>query len=153
MNAKISETRLNHHLAENTIESGVIRAPFDGVILTRTMDIGSTISALSPLFSMTSTDGILVKVGFNSSQTPLTLGQKVSLSRLSDGVLFEAKVSNIRKEADVAHDKQYTELHPVGNGLGVGDRVEILFERKHTGEKKADSIIPNAALITKYGET
>lgn len=73
VDTKLSETRMNKNLANNTIESGIIRAPFDGVILTRAIDPGATVSALSPIFSMTSAEGALVKVNFDMIQTPLAV--------------------------------------------------------------------------------
>jgi multidrug resistance efflux pump len=73
MGAKISETRLNYNLANNTIKSGMIIAPFDGIMLTRNIDLGSTVSALQPIFSLTSTDGYVIKANFDSIQTPLVV--------------------------------------------------------------------------------
>lgn len=152
MNAKISETDMNYNLAHNTIKSGTIFAPFDGIILTRNMDPGTTISALQPLLSITSTKGLIIKVNFNNTQTPLVIGQKVTFSRLSDQLSFEAKVKNIREEADSIYNKQYTELEPIGKNLHIGDRVELLLD--HNNEtKQMDIIIPSSAIITKYGET
>ena len=151
--AKISETRMNYSLADNAIESGIIRAPFDGVVLTRNFDIGSTVSPASLVFSMTSTDGMLIKTNVDLTKTPLIVGQKVSISRLSDGTIFETKVSTLRTEADIVHNKGYTELEFTGTGLSVGERTEVLFEKKNISEKHKDIIIPNTAIITKYGET
>lgn len=153
IDSKLSETRMNKDLANNTIESGIIRAPFDGVILTRALDLGATVSASLPIFSITNNEGILIKVSFDAMNTPLNIGQKVSLSRLSDGISFEAKVSNIRKEADILHNKQYAEVESTGTGLVAGDRVEVLFEKKSISEEKKSLIILNTAIITKYGET
>lgn len=36
--SKLSETRMNKNLANNTIESGIIRAPFDGIILKKYLE-------------------------------------------------------------------------------------------------------------------
>lgn len=154
MNAKISETGMNYNLANNSIKSGTIIAPFDGVILTRNNDPGATVSTLQPILSLTSTDGFILKASFNSTQTPLVIGQKVKLSRLSDTLLAEAKVKNIREEADLTHNKQYAELVPIGAELYIGDRVELLLEKNKNNEsKQMDTIIPSSAIITKYGET
>lgn len=84
IDSKLSETRLSKNLANNTIESGIIRAPFDGVMLTRSFDIGSTVSSASIIFSLTSNDGFLLKTNVDIVQTPLVIGQKVWLSRISD---------------------------------------------------------------------
>ena len=153
MNAKISETRLNYNLANNTIKSGTISAPFDGIVLTRNSDPGATVSALQSILSLTSTDGYILKANFNSTQTPLVIGQKVTLSRLSDQVSFESKVTSIREEADLTHNKQYVELAPIGTELRIGDRVELLLEKNDNKTKQTDIIIPSSAIITKYGET
>ncbi|MFA6090588.1 MAG: biotin/lipoyl-binding protein [Candidatus Gracilibacteria bacterium] len=153
MGAKISETRLNYNLANNTIKSGMIIAPFDGIMLTRNIDLGSTVSALQPIFSLTSTDGYVIKANFDSIQTPLVVGKKVKLSRLSDSLLTEANVKNLREEADFTHNKQYVELEPVGKELRIGDRVELLLEKKDDENKQTDIILPTSAIITKYGET
>lgn len=72
---------------------------------------------------------------------------------MSDGSVFEALVKNIRTEADLVHNKQYTELEPIGENLTVGDRVEVHFEKKNTEKININTVIPNTALITKYGET
>lgn len=73
IDAKLSETRMNQNLAENSIESGIIRAPFDGVILARNVDLGTIIPALSPIFSMTDTGRSLIKASFDITQTPLVI--------------------------------------------------------------------------------
>lgn len=73
MDAKISETQMNRNLAENTIESGIIRAPFDGVILSRSFDVGATVSPALPVLALTSTKGLLIKTSFNKSETPLNV--------------------------------------------------------------------------------
>lgn len=65
VDVKSSETRLNRNLAENSIESGIIRAPFDGVVLTRTLDPGATVSVSLPVLFITSTEGGLIKTSFN----------------------------------------------------------------------------------------
>ncbi|MDD5377434.1 MAG: HlyD family efflux transporter periplasmic adaptor subunit [Candidatus Gracilibacteria bacterium] len=153
IDSNLSETRMNRNLANNTIESGIIRAPFDGVVLTRNFDIGSMVSPNLPVFSLTSTDGFLVKTNVDLTKTPLVMGQKVSLSRLSDGASFETKVAVLRTEPDMTHNKGYTELVLTGTGIRVGDRVEVLFEKKNISEVHTDMVIPSMAIITKYGET
>jgi hypothetical protein len=77
----------------------------------------------------------------------------VKLSRLSDSLLTEANVKNLREEADFTHNKQYVELEPVGKELRIGDRVELLLEKKDDENKQTDIILPTSAIITKYGET
>lgn len=151
--AKLSETRMNRNLANVAIESGIIRAPFDGTVLSRNFDIGSTVSPANPVFSVTSTDGMLVKADVDIAKTPLMLGQKVALSRLSDQARFETRVVVLRTEPDTTHNKGYAELELIGTGLSVGERVEVLFEKKNMSERHADIIIPSDAIITKYGET
>lgn len=153
MNAKISETGMNYNLANNSIKSGTIIAPFDGIVLARNSDPGATVSSLQPILSLTSTNGYILKANFDSTQTPLIIGQQVELSRFSDQASFEAKVTTIRKEADLTHNKQYVELEPMGKDLRIGDRVELLLEKQNNEDKHTDIILPTSAVITKYGET
>jgi multidrug resistance efflux pump len=40
INSKKAEVQMNADLAANGIESGIIRAPFDGIILSKYLDIG-----------------------------------------------------------------------------------------------------------------
>lgn len=71
IDSKLSETQMNKNMANNAIESGIIRAPFDGVVLTRALDPGVTVLASSPILSITSTEGMLIKVSFDATETPL----------------------------------------------------------------------------------
>lgn len=73
LNSKMSEVSMNRNLANNTIESGIIRAPFDGIILSKTADIGTVVNAGMPIFSLSSTPASLVRINFNLSETPLEL--------------------------------------------------------------------------------
>lgn len=66
------------------------------------------------------------------------------------GALF-ARVVTIRKEADPLHNKQYAELELQDTTLSIGDRVEVLLSRQNT-QTKQELILPNTAIITKYGE-
>lgn len=153
IDAKLSETRMNKNLANNSIESGIIRAPFDGVVLSRNFDIGSTVSPAAPIFSMTSTDGLLLKTNVGLEETPLTVGQKVALSRLSDQTRTEAKVTVLRTERDATHNKGYAELEIIGKDVSIGERMEVLFEKTNPIETQVDIVVPSSAIITKYGET
>ncbi len=153
LDSKMSEVSMNRNLANNTIESGIIRAPFDGIILSKTADVGTVVNAGTPVFSVSSIPASLIRINFSLSETPLEMGQKVAISPLLDtlsGALF-AKVVTIRKEADPLHNKQYAELELTDTPLSIGDRVEVLLSRKNT-EAKEGIILPNAAIITKYGE-
>lgn len=153
IDSKLSEARLNKNLANNSIESGIIRAPFDGVILARGFDVGSVVSPGSSVLSLTSKNGLLARVLFDPIKTPLVLGQTVPLSRISDGIIFVSKVSSIRQEADATHNKGYAELGYSGTGLAVGDRIEVRLEKKNTSKDTVDLVMPSSALLTKYGET
>lgn len=153
LDSKMSEVSMNRNLANNTIESGIIRAPFDGIVLSKTADIGTVINAGMPVFSLSSTPASLIRINFNLSETPLEVGQKVAISPLLDtlsGALF-AKVVTIRKEADTLHNKQYAELELTDTTLSIGDRVEVLLSRKNT-QTRQELVLPNMAIITKYGE-
>lgn len=67
-------------------------------------------------------------------------------------MLFEAKVSILRNEPDVIHNKSYAELELIGTGMIIGERMEVLLEKKNTPQS-VGIIIPSDAIITKYGET
>lgn len=73
LDSKMSEVSMNRNLANNTIESGIIRAPFDGIILSKTADIGTVVNAGTPVFSLSSTPANLIRINFSLSETPLEL--------------------------------------------------------------------------------
>lgn len=152
IDAKLSETKMNKNLANNSMESGIIRAPFDGVILRKNVDIGSVVSAGISIFSISSTDGKILKTYFNSSLHPLKIGDYITIRLLESDIMYQAKVSLVNLHPDTVHDKAYFEAILSEFPGIVGNRVEIFLAKQINNTDEESVTIPLSAIITKYGE-
>ena len=89
-------------LADLELSRTVIRAPFDGVILTRHLDVGNTISDGSAVYSLADVDRLRADVNVPERHVgQLQAGQKVRLTVDATGEVFEAAIERIAPAVEV----------------------------------------------------
>lgn len=102
------------------------------------------------VFSVSSTDGKVVKTYFDSDTHPLTIGDTITFSTMGSDHLYKAKVTLINPSPDVVHNKSYFEAILSDFPGVVGNRVEILLSKK-SESSGSGVIIPLSTIIAKYG--
>ncbi|MDD2565856.1 MAG: efflux RND transporter periplasmic adaptor subunit [Candidatus Gracilibacteria bacterium] len=151
LDSKKSETSMNMNLASESIESGIIRAPFDAIILDKLSDLGTVIGAGMPIFNITSLDKKLVKTYIDNSVYNKKIGDKIMLRNPVSAVEIEGNITLIDGTQDLVKKKNYLELELNGEGINIGDRVTILLN-ENNNDNINSIIIPSKAVIYKYSE-
>lgn len=150
LDEKISETLLSQLLANESIENNTLTAPFDGIILEKTMDKGSVIWAWVPLLKISSTHNALLKTYIDNTQYAYMVGSELSLTRIDTEESLSGSISLIQKEKDPIHNKNYTEIRLHNFSGSTGERVLVHLSRKKVALQNG-SIIPLSWIITRYG--
>ncbi|MDD2908425.1 MAG: HlyD family efflux transporter periplasmic adaptor subunit [Candidatus Gracilibacteria bacterium] len=151
LDSKKSETSMNMNLASESIESGIIRAPFDAIILDKLSDLGTVIGAGMPIFNITSLDKKLVKTYIDNSVYNKKIGDKIILRNPVNAVEIEGNITLIDGTQDLIKKKNYLELELNGEGINIGDRVTILLNENNDYNINS-IIIPSKSVIYKYSE-
>ncbi|MDD2916948.1 MAG: HlyD family efflux transporter periplasmic adaptor subunit, partial [Candidatus Gracilibacteria bacterium] len=146
--SKQAEAQMGADSATESMESGIIKAPFDGVVLEKYADVGTTVSAGMPILKLSSNTGKYLKTSIDTTRSPLTLGDIVSMKDEKSGASHTGSITRLDALQDMATRKHAIEIRLANESLQIGDRVMILFG-KATTEKQM--IIPENALVTKYG--
>lgn len=105
VSSKSSETRLNRNLAENTVESGIIRAPYDGIVLSKLAEQGGVVSAGMPIFRFSGTNGKYLKLRYDPVSTPLALGENISAHPIGSGASCAGTIALVNPHPDATHNK------------------------------------------------
>ncbi|MDD2487626.1 MAG: efflux RND transporter periplasmic adaptor subunit [Candidatus Gracilibacteria bacterium] len=149
VSSKKSEVRMNENLAVNGIESGIIRAPFDGVIMKKMSDIGAVIGAGMPILSITSTDGRFLKTYVDNDIYGLIGGSVIQIISEKDRMTYTGAVDFLSDTKDMTNKKNRIEVRIDNDKLKYGDRFIL-----NIGSQKKDKqiIIPLNSIVNKYTE-
>ncbi|MCK9272812.1 HlyD family efflux transporter periplasmic adaptor subunit [Candidatus Gracilibacteria bacterium] len=150
IDSKKSENSMNANLAANSIESGIIRSPFDGIITSKMMDIGTTVGAGTPIIGISSLDKKLVKTYIDNSKYNLKIGDKIKVRDSKDFNEYDATIKLVDTTQNLNNKKNYIEIEVNSQELNIGDRVSILLNKEK--DNKALIIIPTKAIIYKYSQ-
>ena len=150
INSKKSETSMNTNLAANSMESGIIRSPFDGIITSKMMDIGTTVWAGTPIIWISSLDKKLVKTYINNSKYKLNVWNKIKLRNSKDSKEYDATIKLVDVMQNLNNKKNYIEIEATSPELNIWDRVTVLLSEEK--DNKALIIIPTKAIIYKYSQ-
>ena len=96
---------MNRDLASNTIDSGIIRAPYDGVVLAKHAEIGSVVSGGMSILSVTSADTKYVKLRYDPALVSLSLGESISARSLGSGATCTGTITLVDPHPDATHNK------------------------------------------------
>jgi HlyD family secretion protein len=147
---KIAETKMNEFLARDAIESDIIRAPYDGVILEKYMNVGTIIGQWIPLLRMTSEDKSILKAYIDNNLYEYEKWDAVEIENPVKNTTLTGTISLLQNERDPTHNKNYMEVTLSPSENVIGERMIIKLSRKKIPRENG-TIIPVSALITRYG--
>jgi membrane fusion protein (multidrug efflux system) len=153
--ARAKQTNANVAVLEATIAKKTIRAPFDGRIAIRQVELGQILSPGTPVASLQSVNPIYVEFSLpQQALAELKLGQKVRMTTdIFAGSSWEGEVTVINPEVDVTTRNvriRATIANPDGRLTpGMFANVDVL-----SNEKRQVLIIPATAVIyAPYGDS
>lgn len=149
ISTKIAETKMNEFLARDATESDIIRAPYDGIILEKYMNVGTIIGQWIPLLRMTSEDKSMLKAYIDNNLYEYEKWDAVEIENPVKNTTLTGTISLLQNERDPTHNKNYMEVTLSPSENVIGERMIIKFSRKHTPSENG-TIIPVNSLITRY---
>ncbi len=147
---EIAQTRMNNSLAQASLEYGVLRAPFDGVILEKFVDVWNVVGMGVPIMKLSSLDGGLVKAYINNDTYRYAVWDSLSLHNIAYEESMTGTISLLQNEKDPLHNKNYIEITLVDANEAIGERVMLTLVRKKAPLQNG-VIIPLESIITRYG--
>lgn len=146
---KIAETKMNEFLALDTSDSDIIRAPYDGVILEKYMNIGNIIWQWVALFRITSDDRNILKTYIDNTLYEFASWTILNIESPIHNTTLSGVISLLQKERDPIHNKNYTEITLSGTQNTIWERMIIKLARKRIPRENW-TIIPVNSIITRY---
>lgn len=127
-------------------------APFDGHVVTRSVNVGQNVTVGVPLFVLSDFDPLLARIYVPARQfNMLKPDQPVDLALESDGTRLQGRIKLISPTIDPASGtiKVTVEIRDYPDGVRPGDfaRVRIVTERR---EDRV--LVPKIAVVTDRGE-
>lgn len=154
INSKVSETyskkaevQMNTNQALNSIESWIIKAPFDWVIIDKFFDIGSVVWSWIPIIKISSNDWKYIKTYIDNSIYWLSIWAEVNLQDEKREKTLTWKIINIDKVQDLSKKKNYTEVQINNNIIQIWDRLVLILWKE---KKEKQIVIPTNSLVNKY---
>lgn len=147
VSSKKAEVQMNANLSKNSIESWIIKAPFDWIILDKNSDIWSVIWAWTPIFKISSNTKKYIKIFFDNNDYWLSKWSEINLKSERDWNTLTWTVVNINNIQDLSTNKNYAEIEVKSEKVQIGDRLSILLWKE---KKQKQIIIPLNTIINKY---
>ncbi len=144
-----AEIKMNADMAVNGIESWIIRAPFDWIILDKNFDIGSVVWAWIPIFKISSNDWKYLKISFDNSVYGLSAWREVKLKDEKDWKTLTWKIISINQIQDIVTKKNYSEIQIYNENTQIWERLSVLLWKE---EQEKNIIIPTNSIVSKYGK-
>lgn len=106
----------------------ILRSPFDGIVLSRNAEVGSTVSSGSPVFRLANPKTLWVKVYIDERQSgAVRIGQKATVTlRTQEFKPLKAHVVRIGVESDRITEERvvYLKLLDESETLSIGEQAE-----------------------------
>jgi len=106
----------------------ILRSPFDGIVLSRNAEVGSTVSSGSPVFRLANPKTLWVKVYIDERQSgAIRIGQKATVTlRTQESKPLKAHVVRIGVESDRITEERvvYLKLLDESENLSIGEQAE-----------------------------
>lgn len=150
LNSKKSETSMNKSLASESIESWIIRAPFDGIVLDKLVDKATVVWAGNPVLAITSSDKILIKTYLDNSLYNKKVWDSVKLFNPKNKQETDWVISLLDLNKDLIKAKNYIEIELSWTWLIIWDRTSLLLSQDNKIKKSI--LIPSSAVIYKYSQ-
>jgi multidrug efflux pump subunit AcrA (membrane-fusion protein) len=131
-------------------DNGLIKAPFDGVILQKNVEVGSAVSPGVTAFVIASDESYLVRMDVSSdSASILALGQSASIVR--GGRTYTGAISLVSAGADpttklLRAEAVFSDKEAARRDLVVGDFVDVYVARAQADREAL--LVPFAAVLS-----
>lgn len=146
---KKAEVQMNANLAINSIESWIIKAPFDWIIIDKYLSIWEVTWAWIPIIKISSTDWKYIKTYIDNSYYWLVSWNEVSLKNEKNWTTFSWAISSIDNTLDINTKKNYSEIQITEKNTQIWDRLILLLWKE---KKEKQIIIPINSIINKYSQ-
>lgn len=141
-------------IAATQLANTQIIAPFDGVVLSKNIEIGQLVAPGTPIFTVGNTSSYKIKMDVNADQVgAFSVGKSLSIKK--DALTATGLVSVVAPGTDAQTKLFHVELllDKSATGFLSGDYVDVIIEKNASNEKVIS--IPFAALVAfeqgKYG--
>lgn len=147
--SKKAEIQMNANLAINSIESGIIKAPFDWIVVDKYFSKWEVAWAWTPILKISSTDWKYIKTYIDNTNYWLTISNKVNLKNDKNGYSFSWTITKIDSILDINTKKNYVEILINDEKTNIWDRLALLLWKE---KKEKQIVIPMNSVITKYSQ-
>ena len=145
-----SANRANLGFTRSKVADTLIYAPHDGVIITRDLEQGATVTPGMSIFTLADPETVWVKANVDESQLKgVVVGRNASISlRSSPGEQFPGRVDRISRQSDRVTEELEVDVvfTPSLKNFRLGEQSDVYIT---TEIKKAAPSLPSAAIITK----
>lgn len=140
--------------ARSKVADTVIYAPQDGVIITRDLEKGATVSPGMSIFTLADPRTVWVKANVDESLLMgIEIGKKATITlRSSTGEQLPGHVARLGHQSDRVTEELEVDVafnEPLKN-FRLGEQADVYIV---TGQKKNVSVLPAAAIVTKGRKT
>lgn len=136
--------------ARSKVADTLIYAPQDGVIITRELEVGATVTPGMPIFTLADPRTVWIKANVDESLLKgVTVGKKaVIMLRSSAGEQFPGQVARLGHQSDRITEELEVDVafsQPLKN-FRLGEQSEVYIV---SGTKKGAPALPAAAIVTR----
>jgi HlyD family secretion protein len=143
-------TRATMGYASSRRKDMLIYAPEDGIVISRDMEKGATVSPGLPIYRIADPGNTWVKANVDESQLPgISEGNGATISlRSAPGKKFKGKVARIGRESDRVTEELEVDVafDPVPKDFRLGEQADVLVA---TDMKRNVPSLPAAALVSR----
>lgn len=143
-------TRANMGFASSRRRDMLIYAPDDGIVISRDLETGATVSPGIPIFRIADPASVWVEAHVDESQLAgIAVGKSATITLRSDpGRKIEGKVARIGRESDrVTEELEVDVAFPPSQGdFRLGEQAEVLVA---TGFRRSAPALPAAAVASR----
>jgi HlyD family secretion protein len=143
-------SRANLGFSRSKLTDTLIYAPQDGVIITRDLEKGATITPGQAIFSLADPSTVWVKANVDESQLKgVVAGKKAVITlRSFSGEKFQGRVARIGRQSDRVTEELEVDVAftPPLRNFRLGEQSDVYIM---TEARKSAPSLPSAALVTK----
>jgi HlyD family secretion protein len=143
-------SRANLGFARSKVVDTLIYAPQDGVIITRDLEKGATVTPGMSVFTLADPETVWVKANVDESQLKgVTIGRKAVITlRSSAGKQLPGQVARLGHQSDRVTEELEVDVAftPPLKNFRLGEQSDVYIV---TGMKKNVPTLPSAAIVTK----
>ena len=139
---------MQQDLAKDVQVSGVLRAPFAGVITRKSLNVGTIVAPGMSVFTIATDSTPIVRISLDNTLYHLAIDDILPVSMLADGQTFTGTVSLVDTTIDPLLHKQHVEIIlPKDTTIGAGVSVYVSSKLNTT---PPSLVIPTDAIVSRY---